>query len=94
MGKLEQISKGDILPRSLPPAGISRTEAAAFIGVSPSKFDEMVLDSRMPGPKKIDGRTVWSVRKLTLAFEALPDDARGNGWDETCGLSSKTGRAL
>lgn len=93
MGSQTPISKGDILPRSLPPAGISRTEAAAFIGVSPTKFDDLVSRKIMPGPKKIDGRTVWSVRKLTLAFEALPDDAERNGWDETCGLSSGTGRA-
>ena len=92
MGDLRPVSKGDTLPRSLPPAGISRVEAAAFIGVSASKFDEMVKDGRMPGPKKIDGRTVWSVRKLTLAFEALPDDQERNGWDETCGLSSRTGQ--
>lgn len=93
MAKLDPIFKTDVLPRSLPPAGISRAEAAAFIGVSPTKFDEMVADSRMPGPKKIDGRTVWSVRKLTLAFEALPDDTTRNGWDQTCGLSSRTGQA-
>src|SRR5262252_2740836 len=39
---------------SLPPRGISRVEAAAYVGVSPSKFDEMVRDHRMPNPKRID----------------------------------------
>ena len=28
--------RADILPLSLPPRGLSRTEAAAYIGVSPS----------------------------------------------------------
>lgn len=83
--------RGDVLPRSLPPAGISREEAAAFVGVSASLFDEMVDDGRMPGPKRINGRVVWSVRKLTLAFEALPDADGGNSWEAICGSSSKTG---
>jgi len=82
--------KGDVLPKSLPPAGISREEAAAFIGVSLTKFLEMVEDGRMPGPKKIDGRSVWSVRKLTLAFEALPDSGGGNSWEAICESSLRT----
>lgn len=90
MGKLERIDKGDILPRSLPPAGISRLEAAAYIGVSGSLFDEMVADGRMPKPKKINGRVVWSVRALTLAFEALPDGSQGNSWEAICSSDSKT----
>lgn len=84
--------RGDVLPRSLPPAGIDRVESAAFIGVSPSKFDEMVADGRMPRPKRIDGRVVWSVKALTSAFEALPDGAETNPWDKTCGLNSGTGK--
>ena len=94
MGKIDSPQslarqKVDVLPKSLPPLGINRVEAAAFIGVSPSKFDEMVEDGRMPKPKKIDGRVVWPVKRLTQAFEALPDDGSGkpNPWDETCGLS-------
>lgn len=84
--------RGDILPRSLPPVGINREEAAAFVGFSPTKFDEMVADGRMPKPKRVDGRVVWSVRKLTMAFEALPDDGDANEWDATCKSDSGTGR--
>ena len=64
----------DILPRSLPPIGLSREAAAAFIGVSPSKFDEMVKDGRMPKPKQIDARRVWSRTALEKAFARLPGD--------------------
>lgn len=92
MSKLDPKPRADILPRSLPPVGVARAEAAAFIGVSATKFDEMVKDGRMPGPKRIDGRLVWSVRALTLAFEALPDGSQGNPWDKLCGLSSRTGQ--
>ena len=63
----------DVLPRSLPPRGLSRVAAAAFIGVSPSLFDTLVQDGRMPPPKVINARKVWDRVKLELAFEALPD---------------------
>jgi predicted DNA-binding transcriptional regulator AlpA len=73
----------NILPRSLPPRGISRVEAAAFIGVSPSKFDELVDDGRMPRPRRIDGRKVWDVRELDLAFNALPHEGGEVSEDES-----------
>jgi hypothetical protein len=70
--------------RPVPFLGLNRTESAAHIGVSPSKFDEMVKDGRMPRPKRIDSRCVWDIRQLTSAFDKLPgggDDDR-NEWDE------------
>jgi predicted DNA-binding transcriptional regulator AlpA len=53
---------------------LSREAAAAYIGIGASKFDEMVRDGRMPRPKRIDGRTVWSRPALDAAFAALPDE--------------------
>jgi predicted DNA-binding transcriptional regulator AlpA len=63
----------NILPTSLPPRGLSRVQAAAYIGVSPSLFDEMVRDGRMPKPARINARTVWDRVKLDEAFAALSD---------------------
>ena len=63
----------DILPPSLPPRGLSRVEAAAYIGVSASLFDEMVKDGRMPRPKRINARTIWDRKRLDVAFDAIPD---------------------
>lgn len=57
-------------------------QAAAYVGVSPSLFDEMVKDGRMPQPKHINARTVWDVRKLDLAFDAIPDDEDANPWND------------
>jgi predicted DNA-binding transcriptional regulator AlpA len=71
------------LPASLPPRGLSRMQAAEYIGVGGTKFDEMVADGRMPRPTRIDGRTVWDKWKLDAAFSAL-DDAAGaaaSEWD-------------
>lgn len=62
-----------VLPPSLPPRGLNRVEAAAYIGVSPSLFDMMVNDGRMPRAKRINSRTVWDRQKLDAAFAALPD---------------------
>ena len=71
------------LPPNLPPVGLRRNAAAAYIGVSPTKFDELVADGRMPQPKRIDGVVVWSVKMLNIAFEELPvDGAMTSGWYE------------
>lgn len=57
-----------------PRRGLSRTQAATYVGVGATKFDEMVSDGRMPPPKRIDGRVVWDIRALDLAFDNLPDN--------------------
>lgn len=82
-----------ILPASLAPRGLRREWAAAYVGVSPTKFDEMVADGRMPKPKRIDGRVLWDIRRVDSAFEALPDEAETNEWDALCNSSSQTGPA-
>ena len=77
--------RADVLPRSLAPRGVSRVEAAAYVGVSPSKFDEMVSDRRMPPPRRVDGRKVWDVREVDAAFDVLPYDGgacQKTSWDD------------
>ena len=73
----------DILPVSLPPRGLSRGEAAAYIGVSPSKFDQLVRDGLMPRPKRF-GSVRWDRHLIDKAFDALPDeDGRADDvWDK------------
>jgi predicted DNA-binding transcriptional regulator AlpA len=79
----------------IPPAqrlGLSREQAAEYIGVSPDKFDEMAADGRMPKPKIIDRRKVWDRFAIEKAFRALPDrhgsggrqaeTADGDVWDQ------------
>ena len=57
-------------------------EAAEYIGVSPTKFDEMIKDGRMPKPKRIDARVVWDRLTLDSAFAALPDGSdRDDPWE-------------
>lgn len=82
---LDGAARKSALPHSLPPRGLSRPEAAEYIGVSPTKFDQLVADRRMPRPKRIDGRVIWDRLKIDAAFAALPDDGGdhdANPWDD------------
>lgn len=63
-----------------PRRGLSRIEAAIYVGVGLTKFDELVAEGRMPGPRLIDGRKVWDIRGLDLAFDDLPVDGQGGTW--------------
>ncbi|RWB32267.1 MAG: hypothetical protein EOQ42_04465 [Mesorhizobium sp.] len=78
------------LPYSLPPLGINREQAAAVIGVSPTTFDQMVSDGRMPQPRMPSKeRYVWDVEELSEAFRRLPhrdgrldvESRNANPWD-------------
>jgi predicted DNA-binding transcriptional regulator AlpA len=76
--------------RPIPRRGLSRVEAAIYVGVSPTLFDQMVKDGRMPIPKRINGRVVWDLLALDEAFEALPDEhgrkgrnAEHSAWEVT-----------
>lgn len=69
----------DVLPISLPPRGLRREEAAAYIGVSPSMFDTMVDDERMPKPKHVNRCRIWDRMELDFAFTALPNSDGTSG---------------
>jgi predicted DNA-binding transcriptional regulator AlpA len=76
--------------RPIPRRGLSREEAAMYVGISASKFDELVRDGRMPRSKRIDGRKIWDVHALDLAFNSLPDDndqVRKNSFDDAWGAT-------
>lgn len=60
-----------------PPRGLSRAEAARYVGVGPTLFDEMVGDGRMPRPKCVNSRTIWDRIALDISFTALPDKDSG-----------------
>jgi predicted DNA-binding transcriptional regulator AlpA len=63
---------GDALPSSLPPRGLSREVAAAYIGVSPPTFDSLVREGKMPRPFEIGTRRIWDRVEIDVAFAALP----------------------
>lgn len=71
---IDQFCRGQSRRRRpiLEPRGLSREEAAAYIGVSPSKFDDLVKRRVMPQPRALDTRRVWCRDELDEAFDALP----------------------
>jgi hypothetical protein len=68
-------------PIAYPPRGMSRDEAARYVGVGSTKFNEMVSDRRMPRPKRVDGRVIWDRLRLDAAFTDLPEDRVQNPLD-------------
>jgi predicted DNA-binding transcriptional regulator AlpA len=69
--------------RPVPRRGLSRDEAAMYCGISATLFDRMVQDGRMPGPRRIDGRKVWDIRSIDVAFDRLPvEKSKGTGWED------------
>lgn len=83
----------ETLPSSLPPRGLSRQQAAEYVGVSPSHFDKLIRDRLMPPPKRLGGRVIWDRKQLDGALDALdadsawPDDEiiDANSWDGSLG---------
>ena len=59
-------------PLSYPPRGLSREEAARYVGVSPAKFDQMITEKIMPKPRQAGGRIIWDRVELDIAFSDLP----------------------
>lgn len=54
------------------PAGLSRSEAAAYVGISPSFFDDMVANGQMPLPLPLGRRrNIWNVRALEISLDKL-----------------------
>jgi len=51
--------------------GLNRKQAAAYVGISPTKLDKLITDGRMPKPLHIDGRRIWDRLALDRAFERL-----------------------
>jgi predicted DNA-binding transcriptional regulator AlpA len=67
----QQAGKRGALPQGVMPRGLSRVQAADYVGVSPVTFDRMVSDKLMPAPIRIYGRVVWDARAIDAAFTAL-----------------------
>lgn len=66
---------------SYPPRGLSRDEAARYVGLGATKFDELVKEGKMPKPKRVGSRIVWDRVALDIAFTDLPDVDSGNFFD-------------
>jgi hypothetical protein len=52
--------------------GLPELEAAVSVGISPSKFRQMVAAGDMPKPRDVGGKLVYDVDELRGAFKAMP----------------------
>lgn len=59
------------LPEGALPLGLSRVQAAVFVGVSPTTFDQMVENGSMPKAFRVGSRAIWSRRRVEEYFAAL-----------------------
>ncbi|WP_245576811.1 helix-turn-helix transcriptional regulator [Kaistia adipata] len=69
--------------RPSPRRGLRREEAASYVGVGSSKFDQLVAEGKMPRPFRIDGCVIWDIRALDAAFDAISGlgDVDGDDWN-------------
>ena len=66
------------------PRGLSREQAAAYVGIGTTFFDQLVAKDKFPKPVKIGARRLWDIRELDIAFDSLKDseqDGGPNEWD-------------
>ncbi len=66
--------------------GLNRKEAAEYIGVGSTKFDELVKVKRMPVPRLLDKRVIWDREELDEFFDRLPrqsndNEEKASDWD-------------
>jgi hypothetical protein len=74
------------LPASLPPIGVSKEVAAAYVGLSPGKFQELVDRKLMPQPKRVGARLIWDLEEVREAFKALSADGEcDDTWSDVNG---------
>lgn len=67
-----------------PRRGLSREEAAIYMGISPTKFDEGVAEGWLPKPRTggiWGSRTVWDLKALDRAWDSPLDRDGRNPWD-------------
>lgn len=60
-------------PPAVSPRGLSRADAAAYVGISATLFGQLVEAGVFPAPKRLAGRCVWDRVSLDRAFDDLPE---------------------
>lgn len=66
--------RSQVLPTLPIVFGLGEVEAAASVGISSTKFRELVEKGSMPRPRHVGGRLIYDVDELRAAFKALPHD--------------------
>lgn len=56
----------------VPRRGLTRAEAAEYVGIGTDLFDRAVKSGSLPTPRVIGARTIWDIVELDKAFDELP----------------------
>ena len=65
--------------------GLSRTSAAAYLGIGTTFFDQLVAEGKLPPPVEIGARRVWDRYELDASFDAFKEanaETAKNSWDD------------
>lgn len=76
-------------PVAYPPRGLSRDEAARYVGIGPTLFDELVQAGKMPRPLRVGRRAIWDRFKLDAAFADLDGEDRENAIDRALRIAGR-----
>lgn len=60
------------------PRGLRKDQAATYVGVGVTLFDDMVREGSMPAPKRVRSRVIWDRLALDAAFDDLPGGGNDN----------------
>jgi len=76
---------------SYPPRGMRVDRAAAYLGISKSKFLQLVDQGRLPKPVRIDGITTWDRLDIDVAYEGMKEQQveRRNPIEEHYGIGER-----
>lgn len=69
----QDAAKTAVFKRPIERLAYRRDEAAAALGVSPTKFSDWERRGLMPKAVKIDGVTLYDAQELAIAWAALRD---------------------
>ena len=69
--------------RQTPRRGLSRVEAAQYLGISPSKFDELRQSGQIGPAKTIGSRLLFDLYALDEFFDSLPSEKNDDSGDWT-----------
>jgi len=73
-------SKSELIPR-----GLRRVDAARYLGISPSHFDNQVKAGAIPAAREMFGVTIWDRITLDALFDGVQTASNDNYWDKACG---------
>jgi predicted DNA-binding transcriptional regulator AlpA len=59
---------------------MNREEAARYVGLGTTMFDQLVKDGRMPKPVRIGSRTIWDIYDVDAAFDRLVYQTVDEDW--------------